>query len=103
MVDLKVFVDIVYKVGVLLLVDMIVIFFYVFYVIDFGVDIEIVFSMKYILGGVICIGGLIIDYGIFDWEYFVKLVVLSVDIGKEVFIVKFRKEVYCNFGVYMIL
>jgi O-acetylhomoserine (thiol)-lyase len=33
----------------------------------FGVDIEIVSSTKYISGGATSLGGLIVDYGTFDW------------------------------------
>ena len=39
---------------------------------DFGVDIEVISSTKYISGGGTSLGGLIIDYGKFDWtkKYF---------------------------------
>lgn len=68
---------------------------------DFGVDIEIVSSTKYISGGATCIGGLIIDYGTFDWGHSGKLAALSTDTGKEAFTAKLRREIHRNLGAYM--
>lgn len=101
MADLKVLADIAHKAGVPLLADTTAIPFHVFHATDFGVDIEIVSSTKYISGGATCIGGLIIDYGTFDWEHSAKLAALSADTGKEAFTVKLRKEVHRNLGAYM--
>ena len=99
--DLKALADIAHKAGVPLLADTTAIPFHVFHATDFGVDIEIVSSTKYISGGATCIGGLIIDYGTFDWEHSAKLAALSADTGKEAFTVKLRKEVHRNIGAYM--
>lgn len=50
---------------------------------DFGVDIEVISSTKYISGGATSLGGLIVDYGVPD------------------FTVKLRKEIHRNLGAYM--
>ncbi len=54
--DLKALADIAHKAGVPLLADTTAIPFHVFHATDFGVDIEIVSSTKYISGGATCIG-----------------------------------------------
>lgn len=81
--DLKALAGIVHSAGVPLLADTTAVPFHVFRAADFGVDIEIVSSTKYISGGATCIGGLIIDYGTFDWGHSGKLAALSTDTGKE--------------------
>lgn len=68
---------------------------------DFGVDIEIVSSTKYISGGATSIGGLIIDFGSFDWSNSVRLGVLAKTEGKNAFNFKLRKEIHRNLGAYM--
>ena len=87
--------------GVPLLADTTAVPFHVFRAADFGVDIEIVSSTKYISGGATCIGGLIIDYGTFDWGHSGKLAVLSTETGKEAFTAKLRREIHRNLGAYM--
>ena len=87
--------------GVPLLADTTAVPFHVFRAADFGVDIEIVSSTKYISGGATCIGGLIIDYGTFDWGHSGKLAALSTDTGKEAFTAKLRREIHRNLGAYM--
>ena len=90
--DLKALAGIVHSAGVPLLADTTAVPFHVFRAADFGVDIEIVSSTKYISGGATCIGGLIIDYGTFDWGHSGKLAALSTDTGKEAFTPKLRRE-----------
>ncbi len=54
--------------GVPLIADTTIVPFCVFRASDFGVDIEVVSSTKYISGGGTGLGGLLIDYGTFDWS-----------------------------------
>lgn len=61
--DLKALADVAHLAGVPLLADTTVIPFTEFNSHDFGVDIELVSSTKYLSGGATSIGGLVIDYG----------------------------------------
>jgi O-acetylhomoserine (thiol)-lyase len=67
----------------------------------FGVDIEIVSSTKYISGGATTVGGLIIDYGTFDWKRNIPLKKWYGTFGKEAFTKRLRKEIHRNMGAYM--
>ncbi len=68
---------------------------------DFGVDIEIVSSTKYISGGATSLGGLIIDYATFDWSNNPDMARFAPQSGSEAFTVKLRKEIHRNLGAYM--
>jgi O-acetylhomoserine (thiol)-lyase len=87
--------------GVPLVADTTVIPFHVFSAKDCGVDIEIVSSTKYISGGATSIGGLIVDYGTFDWSRSEKLAAMSREFGAATFTTKLRKEIHRNLGAYM--
>lgn len=67
---------------------------------DFGIDIDIISSSKYISGGATSLGGLIIDYGKFNWKYSPKLSLLS-ELSESAFNYKLRKEIHRNIGSYM--
>ncbi len=84
-----------------LIADTTVVPFCAFRAADFGVDIEIVSSTKYISGGATSIGGLIIDYGSFDWKNSARLSELAKVEGKNAFNAKLRKEIHRNLGAYM--
>jgi O-acetylhomoserine (thiol)-lyase len=71
---------------------------YIFKSKEFGVDIEVISSTKYISGGATTLGGLIIDYGTFDWEYCSKLKQSSGKYGEFTMLLKLRREVYRNLG-----
>ncbi len=75
--------------------------FTVFKAKDFGIDIELVSSTKYISGGATSVGGLILDYGTFNWLSSPKLHVLAKDFGNMAFTVKLKKEIHRNLGAYM--
>jgi len=98
--DLKALSTIARKKNVPLIADTTIIPFTVFKARDFGVDIEIVSSTKYISGGATTLGGLIIDYGTFDWnngfigDY-------APTFGQGAFTAKLRKETHRNVGAYM--
>jgi len=84
-----------------LIADTTIVPFCAFKATDFGVDIEIVSSTKYISGGATSLGGIILDYGSFDWSGSEKLNVLAQTFGKGAFTAKLRKEVHRNLGAYM--
>lgn len=84
-----------------LIADTTLIPFHVFKAQQHGVDIEVISSTKYISGGATSIGGLIIDYGKFDWGFSSKLSVLAKEFGKGAFTVKLKKEIHRNLGAYM--
>ncbi len=89
------------KNGVPLIADTTIIPFGVFSAKDFGVDVEIVSSTKYISGGATSLGGLILDYGRFDWMSSPKLHTMAKEFGKSAFTAKLRKEIHRNLGAYM--
>lgn len=65
---------------------------------DFGIDLEVISSTKSISGGGTSVGGLIIDYGIFDWSKSKKLAPLAKRFGPYAFNYKLRREVFRNLG-----
>ena len=67
----------------------------------FGVDIELVSSTKYISGGATSVGGLILDYGQFDWHQSKKLKNLATQHGNGSFTFKLKREIHRNLGAYM--
>lgn len=87
--------------GVPLIADTTVVPFCAFKAKDFGVNIEVVSSTKYISGGATGLGGLIIDYGNFNWLSSPKLHTLAKSFGQAAFTVKLRKEIHRNLGAYM--
>lgn len=99
--DLRALAAAAHEAGVPLVADTTVIPFHVFCAADFGVDIEIVSSTKYISGGATSLGGLILDYGTFDWSRSAKLSTMSEQFGLSTFTTKLRKEIHRNLGAYM--
>lgn len=90
--------------GVPLAADTTIIPFHVFRAREFGVDVEIVSSTKYLSGGATGLGGLLIDYGTFDWGHSPKLAAAAKTYGIEphgAFTAKLRREVHRNLGAYM--
>ncbi|MDR1553255.1 MAG: PLP-dependent transferase [Prevotellaceae bacterium] len=99
--DLCVLADICKKRGVPLIADTTIVPFTAFHAADFGVDIEVVSSTKYISGGATSLGGLVIDYGSFDWQHSKKLNYLINQSILSAFSAKMRMEIYRNFGACM--
>lgn len=99
--DLRALAAAAHATGVPLVADTTVVPFHIFCAREFGVDIEIVSSTKYISGGATSIGGLILDYGSFDWSRSPKLCTMSEQFGLSTFTAKLRKEVHRNLGAYM--
>lgn len=100
-VDLKALSAIAHEAGVPLVADTTIVPFSVFHAKEFGVDIEIVSSTKYISGGATSIGGLILDYGTSDWSRSVVLKSWYEQFADKAFTVRLRKEIHRNLGAYM--
>ena len=65
---------------------------------QYGVDIEVLSSTKYISGGATSVGGLLIDYGSFDWSQFDKTKEGFKEHGPLVFKMMLRNQVFRNMG-----
>ena len=63
-----------------------------------GIHLEVVSSTKIISGGATSLGGIIADYGTYDWLNNPKLKELAQKFGPFTFNAKLRKEVYRNLG-----
>ncbi|AEI14259.1 Cysteine synthase [Flexistipes sinusarabici DSM 4947] len=70
----------------------------VFEALEYGVDIEIISSTKYISGGATSVGGLIIDYGTFDWSQNPCLENDYRKFGPYTFTAYMKNEVHRNLG-----
>jgi len=66
-----------------------------------GIDIEIVSTTKYISGGATSTGGVIVDYGRFDWTKNKRLAALAEPKGMSRFMFKLRSEIIRNLGASM--
>ena len=66
--DIRALAGIAHQAGVPLIADTTIVPFSAFRAKDFGIDIEVVSSTKYISGGGTGLGGLLIDYGSYDWS-----------------------------------
>ena len=66
-----------------------------------GVDIEVVSTTKYVSGGATSIGGVIIDYGVYDWKASKKLGKLPEAENLSRFMFKIRAEIARNVGACM--
>ncbi len=99
--DLKALSAIAKQIGVPIVADTTIIPFCAFKAKDWGINIEIVSSTKYISGGATSLGGLIIDYGNFNWLSSPKLHTLAKEFGPAAYTVKLRKEIHRNLGAYM--
>lgn len=63
-----------------------------------GLDIEVLSSTKYVSGGATCVGGLIIDYGTYNWQKNPKLADDAKKYGPLTLIIKLKREVCRNLG-----
>lgn len=103
--DIKALSDVAHRHGVPLLADTTVVPFPAFHAKDFGVDIELVSSTKYISGGATGLGGLLIDYGSFDWSQSPNAVLASLakKFGKRAaFTARVKSELVTNLGAAMV-
>ncbi|MDR2497804.1 MAG: PLP-dependent transferase [Tannerellaceae bacterium] len=98
--DIAALSDVCRKAGLPLIVDTTLVPFTAFSAADFGVDIELISSTKYISGGATSVGGLIVDYGRFDWSAHPILSRWGTN-GRDAFSARLRREVHRNVGAYM--
>ncbi|KKB49682.1 hypothetical protein HMPREF1212_02841 [Parabacteroides sp. HGS0025] len=99
--DLKLLSSIGKEAGIPLIADTTIVPFSVFRGKEYGIDIEIISSTKYISGGATSIGGLILDNGTFDWSHFITLKHWYEQFGERAFTARLRKEIHRNLGAYM--
>ncbi len=74
---------------------------YLFKTRDYGINIELLSSTKYISGGATSVGGLIIDNGNFDWSKSPRLEPWAKKMGPFALLGSLRREVYRNVGACM--
>ena len=99
--DIKALSEVAHRHGVPLIADTTIVPFSTFHVNDFGVDIEVVSSTKYISGGGTGLGGLLIDYGRFDWSQAPSsaLQARTKRVGKKLaFTARVKTELVTNLG-----
>lgn len=65
---------------------------------EYGVAVEIVSSTKLISGGATSVGGLLIDYGVYDWKKNPRLVEDAEQVGSFALLKRLRSESYRNLG-----
>jgi len=99
--DLAALSELAHKKGVPFIADTTIVPWSAFRARQWGIDIEIIASTKYISGGATSIGGLILDYQSFDWTQSAKLHDLAMQVGNKAFQVKFRGEIGRNIGAIM--
>jgi O-acetylhomoserine (thiol)-lyase len=99
--DLAQLSDLAKKKNIPLIADTTIVPFCAFNAKNFGVNIEVVSSTKYISGGATSLGGLIIDYGTFNWKNNKQLAPLAEQFGNSAFTVRLKKEIHRNLGAYM--
>ena len=97
-VDIKSIAAVTNAYGIPLIVDNTVTTPYLFRSKDFGVNIEVLSSTKYISGGATSVGGLIIDNGNFNWAQAPRLVEWAKKLGPGALVGSMRREVYRNIG-----
>lgn len=100
-VDIRSLSKIAKKANILLIADTTMTPPYIFQAKDFGVDIEVISSTKWISGGATSVGGLIIDYGTYNWKKNDKFKNDAIKFGPFAFISRLRREVYRNIGACM--
>lgn len=71
---------------------------YLFRAKDFGADLEVIASTKYISGGATSVGGLILDYGTFNWRHNPKVAPWVAKYKANALLTWLRAEVYRNIG-----
>ena len=98
--DLKELSRVAHENNVPLVADTTIVSFSAFNAADLGVDIDLISSTKYISGGGTSLGGLIIDYGNFNWKHSAKLNQYN-GLSQSAFHYKLRREIHRNLGAYM--
>jgi O-acetylhomoserine (thiol)-lyase len=96
--DIRALADIAGKHNLLLIADTTLTPPSVFSASEFGIDFEVLSSTKYISGGATSVGGLLIDYGNYDWSRFDKTKEAFKLHGELAFKMMLRKQIYRNLG-----
>ena len=102
--DIRALADVAHAKGVPLIADTTVVPFSAFRAKDFGADIEVISSTKYISGGGTGLGGLLVDYGTFDWSQHPSpaLQARVKRVGKKMaFTARVKTELVTNLGALM--
>ena len=102
--DIKVLSEVAHRHGVPLIADTTIVPFSTFHAKEFGVDIEVVSSTKYISGGGTGLGGLLIDYSQYDWSQHPSPVLLARTkrVGRKLaFTARVKTELVTNLGSLM--
>lgn len=86
------------KHGLILLADTTLTPPYLFDAKSHGIDVEVISSTKYISGGATSVGGLILDYGTFNWGKLPKFADNYRKFGPFTMSVKLKREVFRNMG-----
>jgi O-acetylhomoserine (thiol)-lyase len=96
--DFKAIAEVTSEASVPLIVDGTVTTPYLFRSKEFGANIEVLSSTKYISGGATSIGGVIIDNGNFDWRKSPRLKDWAKKMGPLALLGSLRREVFRNVG-----
>ena len=102
--DIKMLAEMAHRRGVPLIADTTIVPFSAFHAKLWGVDIEVISSTKYISGGGTGLGGLLIDYGGFDWTNSpsTPLRLRTKRVGKKMaFTARVKTELLTNLGMLM--
>jgi O-acetylhomoserine (thiol)-lyase len=83
---------------ILLIADTTVTPLYFFNSRDYGVDIEVLSSTKFVSGGATTVGGIIVDNGTYNWAQIPKLEKEAKQFGPFALLMKLKREVYRNLG-----
>lgn len=71
---------------------------YVFKSKQFGVDVEVMSTTKFISGGAAAFGGVVVDNGLFDWSLLPALESWSDSYQQNALVARIRKEVFRHLG-----
>lgn len=71
---------------------------YVFNSKQFGVDVEVMSTTKFISGGAAAFGGVVLDNGTFSWEQLPALKNWNDQYGKGALVARIRKEIFRHLG-----
>jgi O-acetylhomoserine (thiol)-lyase len=98
--DIKKIAAITRKHGILLIVDATVVTPWLFDPKEFGADVVIHSTTKFISGGATSVGGALVDLGVFDWTRIPALKNYH-HLGENALIARLKKEIFRNFGACM--
>ena len=102
--DIRALAEIARDAAVPLIADTTIVPFSAFHARDFGIDIEVVSSTKYISGGGTGLGGLLLDYGCYDWSRHPNEVLRKrvKQVGRKMaFTARVKTELVTNLGALM--